>query len=111
MAEGIKPLKRVRERIAEIKYRRPLMERGQIQIGKGALIDKAKQVTEKVTTKISELRPGILPKVGEILSEWYPGKRLTQILTPKGQIKVTEEFVKRPPKELPPAPTREGFHY
>jgi len=111
MAERFQPLKRVRERIREIRVRRPLAERGQIQIGKGALIDKAREKISTVTGKVAELRPGILSKFGEILSEWYPGKRLTQVLTPKTQIKVTEEFVKRPPKPVPPAPTREGFHY
>lgn len=111
MAERFQPLKRIRERIEEFRYRRPLAERGQIQIGKGALIERGKQMVERVTTKIAELRPGILPKFGEILSEWYPGKRLTQVLTPKTQIKVAEEFVMKKPKELPPSPGKVGVHY
>lgn len=109
-------LERIRERVEEIRMRRGVFgERGQIQIGGGALIEKGKEIVNKVTAKVQEVRPGIIPKIGQILAEWYPGKRLTQILTgtPGGraEIQTLEEYTRRPAKRPEKPPKHVAIHY
>jgi len=75
---------------------------GQIQIGKGAIID---QVTKRVDTLIAtikERRPQIIPTVVERIKTFEPGKRITELVKPP-------EGVPTPTAPTPtptPAPTK-----
>jgi len=69
---------RVQSKIAAVKARVPMLGQGlssQIQIGKGALMEKVKSQLQMVTAKVEELRPRILPKV----AEFKPGTAISQV--------------------------------
>jgi hypothetical protein len=115
MSEGILP--KVRERIKETreKLKRPGLlgesgSRAQLRIGKGAVIERFRERTAKVTERVQEVKPGIIPKIGEVLSQWYPGKRLVTIVTPKTEIVRTGEYVQKEAEKVK-APEKEGSHY
>jgi hypothetical protein len=113
--EGLLP--RLRERVKEVRERLKFPrtergERGQIRIGRGALIERMRKRATEVTERIQELKPGIVPKMGEILSQWYPGKRLVTILTPKTEIVKPGEYIQQEAKEkVEPPEVGEGKHY
>lgn len=105
---SVRPLERIRERV-----KLPLggsFGRGQIQVGKGALISKAKERTTTAIEKVKELRPGILPKAVEKLSVWYPGKRLAEVLA-KPQLKITTDFTSAPAPKVVGKPEKTWIHY
>ena len=117
MPEALLP--KFRERVEEIRERikrRELLRgqrsaaRGQVKVGGGALIERGREVAEKVTKRVQEVKPGIVPKVGEILSEWYPGKRLMTIITPKGEVIKPGEYIQATAEKVT-EPVREGVHY
>lgn len=82
MAERIPALRNIREkvktRVREITGRRAL--RGQVRVGGGAMIEKARQRAEQVTARIKERKPQIIPKI----KEFRPGERIKEILAPQG---------------------------
>jgi len=115
MSEGVLP--KVRERIKEVreKVKLPALrgkrgERAEIKIGKGALIERMRERATRVTETIQEVKPGIIPKIGSILSEWYPGKRLVTVVTPKTEIVRTGEYVQKEAEKVK-TPEKEGSHY
>jgi len=77
---SVRPVERIRSRIQEIRARRPVLgqTRGQI-VGGGALIEKARQRVERVTARIKERKPELVPKI----REWKPGTRIKEILAPQ----------------------------
>ena len=113
MSTGILP--KFRERVGELRKRigerRILGERAQIQIGKGALIERARKRLTQTTERIQELKPGIIPKMGQLLSEWYPGKRLVEVITPKTELVKPGELTMTPAKEEVKPPAKTGMHY
>jgi len=109
MAVEIKPFERIRERVGMVRER-IRGQRGQIEIGKGALISKAKEKAQNITKKALELRPGILPKAAEKLKVWYPGKRITEILA-KPQLKTTVELTGREAAKPASKPEEIWIHY
>jgi hypothetical protein len=80
------------------------------QIGKGKLIERMRERATRVTERIEEVKPGIVPRIGEILSEWYPGKRIVTVVTPKTEIVRAGEYVQKEAEKVKP-PEREGSHY
>jgi len=119
MAGQMGLIPRLRERISEIRERVGLRAggRGQIQIGKGALIERSRELVSRGIERIQELRPGIVPKVGEVLSEWYPGKRLIEIVSPKtaeegarGEVVKAGEMTYKEVEVEKPKPERKGYH-
>jgi hypothetical protein len=55
---------------------------GQIQIGKGALIDQVTKRFDTLITTIKERRPQIIPTVVERIKAFEPGKRITELVNP-----------------------------
>jgi hypothetical protein len=115
VSEGILP--KVRERIKETreKLKRPGLlgeagSRTQLRVGKGALIERFRERTTKATERVQELKPGIVPRIGEVLSQWYPGKRLVTVVTPKTEIVRTGEYVQKEAEKVK-TPETEGSHY
>ena len=105
-------LREVRERIRErIGARGRVGERAQIQVGKGALIERARKRASMVTERLQEIRPGIIPKMGEVLSEWYPGKRLVKVISPKTELQETPELSEKPPEKKIKVAEKEGILY
>ena len=105
-------LKEIRERIRQrVGLRSERGGRAQIQVGGGALIERARERVSKAAERVGELKPGIIPKVGEILSEWYPGKRLIKVISPKTEIITTTELTEKPPEKKIPPPPSEGILY
>jgi len=97
----------LRERI---RRRVSLSQRGQIQVGGGALVGKAKEKVTSLTAKAKELRPGIIPKLSEKLAAWYPGKRISSIVA-RPQLKTTVDIVERPATPYRPRPEKTWVHY
>ena len=114
MVEPVLP--KLRERLKEVRERLPRLRgekaRAEIQIGKGALIEKLRERATRTTERIQEIKPGIVPKIGEILSQWYPGKRLVTVVTPKTEIVRPGEITLTEPRErYEPRKEEEGMHY
>jgi len=84
-----KPLERLKNRAQE--FRKRLEERrkggrGQLiqgKLGGGKLIERVRERSAKFSEKVQEFKPGLLSGKAKILGEWYPGKRLVNVLTPK----------------------------
>jgi len=104
-------LPKIKERIEAIRKLRPKAERAEVRIGKGALIERVRKRAVEATEKIQEAKPGIIPKIGEVLSQWYPGKRLVTIITPKTEIVKPGEYVQKEAEKTYRPPEREGVHY
>jgi hypothetical protein len=115
MAEPVFPKLRERLKEAREKVKLPTLrgergERAEIKIGKGALIERVRERATRATETIQEVKPGVIPKIGSILSEWYPGKRLVTVVTPKTEIVRTGEYVQKEAEKVK-APETEGSHY
>jgi tetrahydromethanopterin S-methyltransferase subunit G len=109
-------LPKLRERLKEVreKIKLPRAERagrGRVQIGRGALIERLRKRATEVTERVQEFKPGIVPRIGEVLSAWYPGKRLVTILTPKTELVRPGELIQQEAKEKVKPPEGEGRHY
>ena len=113
MSARLPIVERLRERVEGLRrrIRGQAGVRSQIQLGKGALIERGREIITKTTERIQELKPGIVPKIGQVLSEWYPGKRLVQVVTPKTQVVRPGEITQTPAKEEFKEPQRIGAHY
>jgi len=117
MPEVIRILPRIRERLEELRerIRRPRaergVERGEIEVGAGRLIEVGKKRVTKVVERAKELRPGVIPKVAEIVAEWYPGKRLMRVITPKTEIVKPGEITYKEAEEEYPIKKERGVHY
>jgi len=103
-------VKEIRERIRIPRLRGEAGTRGEIPVGKGALIERARKRAVEVTERLQEVKPGLIPRFGEILSEWYPGKRLVTVLTPKTEIVKPGELIHQEAEKVRP-PVGEGKHY
>ena len=79
MAAEIERLRgRVRARLEELRARVPLRgsTQGQIQLGKGALLEKAKTMVRTVSARVEEVRPRIVP----VVKEYRVGAKLEQLM-------------------------------
>jgi len=89
-----RPLERFRRRIEEL--RRRIRERvplrpekgvtGEIEIGKGALIELARERVDELVARVAELRPRVIP----LVEEFRPGERIKKLM--KGQGTATGEY-------------------
>ena len=86
-------ISRIRERI------RGQVNFGQIQVGKGALIQEAKSKLTNITAKVQELRPGILPKVAEFkpgtILQTVSGQKVRGETVERGSMSISNEAAKR----------------
>lgn len=88
---------RIQEIIGRVRARVPMMgqvgggQLGQLQIGRGTLIEQARSVLTRVSTRAEELRPGILPKVAEFKPGMLVGRVFGQYgVSERGPIAVSE---------------------
>lgn len=85
MAAEIERLRgRLRARLEELRGRIPVRgsSYGQIQLGKGALLEKAKTMVRTVSSRVEEVRPRIVP----IVKEYRAGAKIEQLMGQKGGI-------------------------
>jgi hypothetical protein len=59
---------------------------GQIQIGRGAIIDQVTKRFDTLIATIRERRPQIIPTVVERIKAFEPGKRITELVKPPESI-------------------------
>jgi len=108
MEEGILP--RIRERVEEIRRRRRILpsETGstrpqEIPVGRGALIERSRELTSRVLERARELRPRLGKRAVERVEKWEPGERIERAagLEEEAPAKTEEKGGVTPPKETP----------
>lgn len=85
MAAEIERLRgRLREAVERMRARIPMRgsSYGQIQLGKGALMEKAKTTLRTVSSRVEEVRPRIVP----IVKEYRFGAKIEQLMGQSGGI-------------------------
>lgn len=65
--------------------------RGELEIGGGKLIEKARTRIDELTARIKERRVKVIPTVSEALAKWKPGVRIKEVVPEVPKLAVEEK--------------------